>query len=143
MELAFLSFSIKLVFLEATEDLMDLITMFVRVIRGDQNIVEVYAYADVSEVGENVIHELLEGSQCVTETKRHDQVFERSKTSAECNFSFISRGYVDQVISCLKVNLGKNMGLGSAIQQSGDERDRVTVFLGDFVEALIVNTQMK
>jgi hypothetical protein len=112
MELAFLGFSIKLVFPEAMEDLTDLITMFVRVVRVDQNVVEVDDYADVSEVRENVIHESLEGSRCVTETKGHDQVFERSETSAECSFPFVSGGYADQVISGSKVDLGKDTGFG-------------------------------
>ena len=42
------------------------------IVRVDENVVEVYDYGDVEEVGEDVVHEMLKSCQSVCKSERHN-----------------------------------------------------------------------
>ena len=46
--------------------------VFLRIVRVDENIIEVHNDIDVEHMRENIVDEALEGSQSVSESKRHD-----------------------------------------------------------------------
>ena len=66
MELAFVSSGKKVVFLETSEDLSDMFSVLFYVVRVDENVVQAYQDAYIEHVGENVVHEVLEGCQCIS-----------------------------------------------------------------------------
>ena len=64
--------------------------MLFGVVGVDENVVQVDKNANVKEVREDVIHEALERSRRVRESKGHNHPFEGAVTSAEGGFPFIS-----------------------------------------------------
>ena len=49
-----------------------MLSVFLRVVRVDENIVKVHNDVDIEHIRENVIDKALEGSQSVSESERHD-----------------------------------------------------------------------
>jgi len=71
MESAFLCSSVKSIFLETSEYLSDMFAMKFRIVGIDENVIKVNYYANVEHVGEDVIHEPLEGGWSICESKWH------------------------------------------------------------------------
>jgi hypothetical protein len=89
VEFALLSFGVKFMISKASQDFADLLLMRFQVIVVDQDVVEVDDDANIHQIGEDVIHELLESGWGITKTKRHNQVFEGAKPRVEGSLSFI------------------------------------------------------
>ena len=68
------------------------------VIRMDQDIVKVDDNIDIKQVGEDVLHEPLEGCQGIAESKGHDQHFKESKVGLEGRLPFVALGNAYQVV---------------------------------------------
>src|ERR1700728_705980 len=107
----------------------------------DENVSEVDNDRNVSEVGEDFVHETLEGGGCVTKTKGHNQEFESSVSGPKGCFPFIARSNPDIEVTNSEVDLSVDSPFTSAIKKIGDERKRITIFLGDLVKASIVNAK--
>jgi hypothetical protein len=75
-----------------------------------QDVVKVYHYTDVKEVGENLVHEALEGRRCVTEAKWHDIEFEGPIPRSKRGLPLVSRCNTDEVVSISKIQLGESFG---------------------------------
>ena len=56
---------------EPSEYLSDMFDMLFRVLGVDEDVVEVDDHEHVKEVGEDVIHEVLESGRCICEPKGH------------------------------------------------------------------------
>jgi hypothetical protein len=65
----------------------------------DENIVQIYDDEDVSHVAEYVVHEVLESGGSVGHSEWHYQVFERSVTSSESGFPFMTFSYAHVVVA--------------------------------------------
>ena len=64
----------------------------------DQDIIKVDDNIDVEQVGEDVLHEPLEGCRGIAESKGHDQHLEESEASPEGRLPFVALGNVYQVV---------------------------------------------
>ena len=64
----------------------------------DQDIVKVDDNIDVEQVGEDVLHESLEGCRGIAESKGHDQHFEESEVGPEGRLPFVALGNAYQVV---------------------------------------------
>ena len=84
---------------------------------------------------------MLEGGGCIGKSERHDKPFKRAIASAEGSFPFITFSNVYKVISMSEINFGVELGLPKHIQEIRDQWEWISIFLGDFVEALVVDTQ--
>jgi hypothetical protein len=91
VEFALLSFGVKLMTLKASQNFADLLLMRFQVIGVDQDVIEVDDDANIHQIGEDVIHELLESGWGIAKTKRHNQVFEGAEPHVEGSLPFISR----------------------------------------------------
>ena len=59
MEVAFVSAGLKVIFAEMLEDLVDMFMVLFHVVQVDED-------AYIKHIGEDVIHEVLEGCQCIS-----------------------------------------------------------------------------
>src|SRR5271155_5793799 len=89
-----------------TEDFTDMCFVLGRIVGENEDIVEVDNYINIKQVAENVVHKSLEGSRCISETKRHNKPLERTVTSAEGGFPLVTFGNTDQVICMAEVKSG-------------------------------------
>src|ERR1700731_1041533 len=87
---------------EPSEYLSDMFNVLFQVLRVDEDVVEVDNHECVKEVGEDVIHEVLESGRCICEPKGHHTPFKGSVSGAECGLPFITLGDTDQVICMLE-----------------------------------------
>ena len=81
---------IEAMFPETTEDLTDMLLVFHRVVRVDEDVIKVDGDINVEEVAEDVVHESLESGRSIGQSERHNKPFEGSITSPECRLPFIT-----------------------------------------------------
>ena len=95
MELAFVGASVESMLSEPSEYLADVFPVVGDIVGVDQYVVQVDDYGDVEHVGEDVVHEMLEGGRRVRKSERHDVPLEGAVACAERRFPFITVGDAD------------------------------------------------
>ena len=71
MEFIFLCFSIKTSLVEMLKYFFNMPVMFGHVIQVDKYIIQIDHNTDIQEIGENIIHELLESCRSIGKTEGH------------------------------------------------------------------------
>ncbi|KIM63395.1 hypothetical protein SCLCIDRAFT_1173805, partial [Scleroderma citrinum Foug A] len=120
MELTFLWLGKEIVLLEALEDFTD------DVIQIDDN-------ADIEEIREDAIDELLESHGRICQAEGHDIPLKGTIPHAEHSFPFITFCNADQVVRVAEINLRVDLGLARGIKEVRYQREWVAVFLGQLV----------
>src|SRR5437899_2118455 len=143
MELTLFRFSIELVFAEASEDFLDMSLVQLLVLGIDEDVVKVYDNTHVQEVCEDAINKPLESSRGISEAKGHHQPLIGAVAHAEGGLPLIARGDADKVVGMVEIDLGIYFGFGRRVEEVGDERKGILIFLGDFVEAMVVYTEVE
>jgi len=77
------------------ENFFDMLSIISYIIRIDQNIIEIDYYSYIKKAKENVIHEILEGSESIGKIKEYDRPFKRSIVGTECSLLFVIFSNVD------------------------------------------------
>jgi len=75
VEFAFLCFGIKASLAETLEYFFHIPVMLGHVIQVDEYIIQIDHDTDIQKIGENVVHELLEGCRSIDKTKGHYRPF--------------------------------------------------------------------
>jgi len=75
VEFAFLCFGIKTSLVETLEYFFYMLVMLGHVIQVDEYIIQIDHDTDIQKVGENVVHELLEGRGSIGKTEGHYRPF--------------------------------------------------------------------
>jgi len=75
VEFTFLCFGIKTSLAEMLKYFFYMLVMLRHIIRVDEYIIQIDHDTDIQKVGENVIHELLEGCRSIGKTKEHYRPF--------------------------------------------------------------------
>ena len=105
MEETLISMGIEMMLSEASENFSDMASVFFLRVRVDEYVViEVHQYTNIEQVAEDVIHEVLESSGCVGESKRHHAPFEGAVVSPESCLPFIALSDSDQMVGVPEVN---------------------------------------
>ena len=73
----------------------------------------------------------------------HDKEFIRTVSRPQGCLPFVSFGYPNQVVSGPKVDLREDLGSRETIEKFIDPRERISTFLGDFVQSAIIDTEPK
>jgi hypothetical protein len=141
VEEAFLEFSEETILTESPEYFTDMLSVVLEVVGVDEDIIEVDDDRDVSEVGEDFVHETLEGRGRIAKTEGHNQEFKSAVAGPEGGFPFITRSDPDIEVAYPEVDFGVNTTFSSTVEEIGDEGERVAVFLGNFVEPTIVDAK--
>ena len=73
--------------------------MVLQMVGVNQNIIKVYDDEYVSHIKKNVAHKILEHCWHVSETERHDKIFEKTIASAECGLPFVTLSDMSVVVA--------------------------------------------
>jgi hypothetical protein len=86
------------------------------VIGVDKDVIEVYDNRNVSKVGEDFVHETLEGGGSVAKTKGHNQEFEGSVSGPKGCFPFVARSNSDIEVAYSEIDLSVDSSFTSTIE---------------------------
>ncbi|KXN84319.1 hypothetical protein AN958_12756 [Leucoagaricus sp. SymC.cos] len=117
--------------------------MLSRVVRIDEDIVKIDSNADIKEVREDVVHEMLESSRSISETKRHYQPFEGTIAGPKSSFPLIAFIDMDKIVGMLQVYLGVQAGFAGSIQEIRNKREWVAILFGNVVETTEIDAKMQ
>ena len=84
---------------------------------------------------------MLESDRSIGETEGHNTPLEGTIAGTEGSLPFVPFMDPDKVVCVPEIDLREELGLTRAIQEVGDAREWVTVFLCDSIEALEVNAK--
>ena len=73
-------------------------------VRVDEDAIQVYKYAYIKQVAEDVTHEALESGRHIRKSKGHDMPFKGAITGVESSLPFIALTDVDQMVCMAEVN---------------------------------------
>ena len=141
IKFTFFSFGIKLMFLKASKNFSNMFIMFLRSLGVNEDIVQIDYHIFVKDVREDAVHITLESSRSIGEAEVHDHKIKGTIMSSEGGFPFITRSDVDEVVGTMEVNLGVDGGGAEAIKEVGNEQKWVSVFLGDGIKTMPINTK--
>ena len=86
---------------------MDMFLMIKGVIRVKQDVVEVNEYAYIQQVGKNIVHEMLECGQGISESKGHNTLFKGTIAGTEGGFPLVTFLNLVKMVSVLEINFGE------------------------------------
>jgi len=109
-----------MVFSEALEHFTDMVTMEIRIVGVDEDVIQVHEDTNIEEVAKNVVHELLKSGWRIGESERHYTPFKRAIASSECSFPFVAFMDSDKMVGMLEVNVGEQSCFTQAVQEIGD-----------------------
>ena len=141
MKIAFVRTCIKTMLSKTSENFFDMFPMVGDAVGIDENVVKVDSHTHVKHIAKDIIHEALEGSRCISKSKRHDKPFKRTIVSAESSLPFIAFSNMNEVISVAEVDLGVDTSLARSIEEVRNERKGIAVFLGNAVQSSEVDTE--
>ena len=86
---------------------------------------------------------MLESGQSIGETKGHNTPLKGTIAGTEGSLPFVPFMDPDKVVCVPEIDLCEKSGLMRAIQEVGDAREWITVFLRDSIEAPEVDTKLQ
>src|SRR5882762_9296569 len=110
MEGALLRFGMEVVLVETIQNVPHVNLMLLNRIRKNKNIIKIDDDTNVSHIGKDIIHKMLEGGRSVSQTKGHNQVFECAVVGPKSSEPFVALGNVDIIVPCAEIDLGKYFG---------------------------------
>ena len=126
VELAFVCMGKKSISVESAEYFLNVECVLRNVVRIDEDVIQIYDDYDVDHIHEDVIHKFLKSSRCISKPFRHYQPLKWTIAGLECSLPFVSRWNLYKVVCMLEIR---------------NEQKWVSVFLGNSVKALEVNTK--
>ena len=90
MEETLIGAGVEMMLLEASENFLDMASVFFLRVQVDEYIIEVYQYTNIKQVTEDIIHEALESGGCVGESERHYAPFKGAVASPESHLPFVA-----------------------------------------------------
>ena len=92
MELAFVCMGKKSVSAESAKHFSNVVFVLGNIVGIDEDVIQVNDDNDVDHVREDVVHESLEGCECISKPFRHYHPLERTVMGSECSLPFVSGG---------------------------------------------------
>jgi hypothetical protein len=139
MKCAFLWFQQYSISLYGFQDLFNIHLMLLKGVAVNENIVKGGCTEHIKVVTDAIVNKVLEGGLRIDKAERHHRIFEMPVTCAKDCFPFFTLSYSDLVILLAKVKFGVPFVFGEAVESLPDERQRVAVLDGKFIEATIID----
>ena len=99
-------------------------------------------YHELVEVfHENLVHEVHEIGWGIGQTKGHHGVFKQTVTGGEGGLGNVCLSDHQLMVSCPKIDLGKDSGSVHLIEQILDLGKRILIFNGHVIQLAIIHTQ--
>ena len=121
--------------MEVAEDLTDMFLMICWVVGINEDVVQVNDHANIQEITEDVIHEMLESCESIGKSEGHNEPFKRTIAGAESGFPFITVPNTDKVIGMSEINGGVDMGFTHSGKEVRNEQKGISILFGYFIEA--------
>ena len=112
-------------------------------LREDEDVIEVDYYEDISHVSEDVVHEGLEHSRCISEPHQHDQELKGAIACSEGCLPLITCCDMNIIVARMEVNLGVDLRTAQLVEEIGNEWDRIPILPCDLVEVSEVDTELQ
>ena len=132
---------VELVGAERVEDEADVLQVLGPRKAIDQDILKEDKHEPPKERLQDVVHECLEHSRRVGETKRHDEELEVAVVGAECRLLRVGQVHAHLVIAGMQVQLGEEHGAMQLIEELVDQRDQELVLGGLVIERAVVDAE--
>ena len=113
--------------------------VFIRIPRGDEDVVDVHPYKDPQVVSRDIIHGALERRWRITEAKGHNNPLEDAKLRVEGGFLDIFVLDSDLVESTNKVYLRKYSGTPQCTQDGLDRWQRISISYSSRIRHWVVD----
>ena len=117
MKFAFICTGEKAVSAKSPQHFPDMAFMLCEVVRIDQDVIQIDNDIDVYHIRENVVHESSKSCRSVSKAFRHYQPLERSVSSPESCFPFVSFGNAYEMIRVPEIDFGVDSSFSWCVQQ--------------------------
>ena len=115
--------------------------MNIRIIRIDEDIVEIHNDVYIDHVREYFVDELLPSCRSISKAKWHDIPFVRSPAGSERRFPFVAFMNVNQMVCMFEVDLGINARFPGRVEEIRYERKRVSILFRDFIQTAEIDAK--
>ena len=95
----------------------------------NEDVVQVNDHANIQEITEDVIHEMLESCESIGKSEGHNEPFKRTIAGAESGFPFITVPNTDKVIGMSEINGGVDMGFTHSGKEVRNEQKGISILL--------------
>ena len=112
-----------------------------RVLSVDQYVIQIYNKKNIQLFSQNLVNVSLEGGRSIRKAKKHDLIFEITIPSLECRLPFIAFTNPYTIIDIGKIQLGKSFCPTELIQRLANQRQWISVFDSNIIEALIIHAK--
>ena len=113
--------------------------VFIRILREDEDVVDVHAYKDPQLVSKDIIHDALERGWCITEAKGHNNPLEGTKLRVEGGFLDIFVVDSDLVAPTNNVIFQKYGGTPQCTQDELDRWQRIAISYSSCIQRSVVD----
>ena len=93
----------------------------------NENIIKINNNANVSHIGKNIIHKMLESGRSIGEAKRHDQVFKSTVAGPEGGKPLVAISNSDVIVTSSEINLGEDFGGLQLVEKVANEWKQVSI----------------
>ena len=118
---------------------IDMSLVFIRILREDEDVVNVHPYKDPQVVSKAIIHDSLERRWRITEAKGHNNPLEGAKLRVEGGFFNIFVFDSDLVEPTNKVDLQKYCGTPQCTQDRLDRWKRIPISYSSRIQRSVVD----
>ena len=113
--------------------------VFIRILREDENVVDVHPYKDPQVVSKDIIHDALECRWCITEAKGHNTLLEGATLRVEGGLLDIFDLDSDLVEPTNKVDFRKYGGTPQCTQDGLDRWQRIPISYSSRIQRSVVD----
>ena len=140
-ELALGKLGIQLVFSQFIKHQPEMFLMFFLILRKDQNVVEIEQDKLILEWRENIVHQSIKSRRSISQTKRHDRILIRAKTSPECRLRNVFLANANLMIAHSEIKLGEYFSTFQLFEQLSYVRKWIFVLDCLLVQWAVIDTQ--
>ena len=90
MEETLIGTGVEVMLSEASENFLDMVSVFFLRVQVDEYVVEVHQYTNIEQVAKDIIHEAFESGGCIGESERHYAPFKGAVVSPESRLPFVT-----------------------------------------------------
>ena len=83
---------------KVSENIANIVLVFLGFFGEDEDVIKINHNVLVKDVGEDAVHEALEGRRHIHEAEVHDQEIERAVSHSEGSFPFVTGSNADEVV---------------------------------------------
>ena len=100
------------------EDLGDMFDMILFIQGENKNIIQIDDNKNIQKIGKNGVKKSLKARRCIGKSEWHNKPLKGTIASTKSSLPFITRSNLNEMVSMLKINLGKNLALDGAANRS-------------------------